>query len=409
MSDIPISPVPGDEPLDGRLTLGDLLASGATADVYRAHDHLLDRTVAIKLVRPDADHAARQRFDTEARALARLSHPGLATIFDIGTLRGRPCLVLHFVDGDSLADRLARGPLPLATAIDIGVTLADALAHTHERGVTHRDVRPSNILLDHDLNPHLADFGSALVGELASPEVDVHGLGLVLRECLAGDRPEVATALAEMTAHEPEQRPTAAQCHRTLLTLRAELTDNPATEQVAPAGLAALGLVDPAASASPGLIADQPTTVLAPTPARGSGRFRAPRLAVAITAVTAVVAAGVAAAMLTLPQPAGQHLPADGQHAAVNTAASAPADQVPVNYQPAQTHRDVPGTLMAAPVDSSPSAPDPAPSATTAPATGDTTSVVSTTANQPPTTTQVTTTPTTAPTSPSANSPGTDS
>jgi hypothetical protein len=447
---VPAEP-PEDQPLEGRLTLRHLLGSGATGDVHLAHDRLLDRMVAVKLLHPHAAAAARQRFDTEAHALAKLSHPALVPIFNIGTLRDRPCLVMHFVDGGSLATRLREGPLPLATTLDIGVTLADALAHTHEHGVVHRDVTPSNILLDTDLNPHLTGFGTALLaddvldgpassGALVGPEVDVHGLGQVLLACLTGtvtDQPEpgiappvVAGLLAEMTAPEPGLRPTAARCHRTLLAQRTHFFGDPEAEQVTPvipapaeavpqatveeavpSALAVLGFTDDT-------VAPGSSTVPVATPAPRGRRSRARRPVIVGTTAT-TLAAGVAAVLLALPHPTSQPSPTVGQHAAGSSpAASAPAHPVPVNYRPAQSHRTVPGTLADARVDSDPGTPPTsAPAATTPQVTSETTQPVTTTTDQTPTTTttvptttEVTTTtvPTTTATSPSTPAAGAD-
>jgi hypothetical protein len=490
MPDIPDIPtsaeLPEDQRLEDRLALRDLLGSGATGDVYLAHDSRLDRAVAVKLLRPRADRVARQRFDAEAHALAKLSHPGLVAIFNSGTLRGRPCLVMHFADGGTLATRLQEGPLPLATTIDIGVMLADALAHAHDHGIIHHDVKPSNILLDHDLNPRLTGFGTApraeeawptasdnadetdnadradgadnatdsptyrpLIGELVGPEADVHGLGLVLLECLTGQvtesttsetvpaqahsgssvpatPPALARLLAEMTAPDPRRRPTAARCHLALLALRAELTDDPAAAYetlgmfapaawhaaagVVPAGLATLGLTDPAPPTSLDPVKRESVTVPAHGPVPGNSRFRVRRPLVAACAAAAV-AAGVTAVLLTLPDQGVQHLPTEGQHAGPIPAVGAPADPAHLNHQPTQALRNgstVPRTLVEARVDSDPNAPGPGLSRSVAPQTTDATKPpVATTTSQPPTATptQVATTePPTTETSPSATS-----
>lgn len=261
-----LRPQPG-SPLPDRFDLGELLGRGAMADVYAAHDRTLDRPVAVKLFRIDPDGVTRHRFHDEARALARLSDPGLVSVFDVGEHDGRPFLVMQLVAGQSLLDRLLTGPLSDTQTRKLGVVLAEALAHVHERGVVHRDVKPSNILLDQDGAPHLGDFGIALMagsarltktneiigtpaylapeqvlGTEIGPPVDVYALGLVLLECLTGEieyigGSEVETAvarlhrspnippdlphdlvglLAAMTANDPAQRPTAQQCARHL-------------------------------------------------------------------------------------------------------------------------------------------------------------------------------------------------
>lgn len=235
------------ETLAERYELGELVDRGAMADVYRAHDRLLDRTVAVKLFRATSDPDEHRRFDDEAHALARLIHPGLVLIFDVGALGDRPFLVMEFVEGTSLQSLLLDGPLPARQVMRIGAVLAEALAHAHSRGVVHRDVKPSNVLLDSEGLPHVTDFGIALLAgtppaylapeQLAEretgPPADVYALALVLLECLTGEieydadnRPprippglpaEFAELLAAMTSVDATERPTAARCALRLL------------------------------------------------------------------------------------------------------------------------------------------------------------------------------------------------
>ncbi len=258
----------GKQMLADRYELRGLIGQGGMAEVHRAHDRLLDRTVAVKIFRLRDNPAARRRFDDEAHALARLAHPELVAIFDVGTVDDRPFLVMEFVGGTSLQARLLAGPLPLDQVLRIGGALADALAHAHHRGVVHRDVKPSNIVLDQENVPHLTDFGIALLAgtprltsaneilgtpaylapeQLSDTEVgppaDVYALGLVLLECLSGELeyasgtilevaltrlnrppriptglpPELTGLLAAMTATEALDRPTAETCALRLL------------------------------------------------------------------------------------------------------------------------------------------------------------------------------------------------
>jgi tRNA A-37 threonylcarbamoyl transferase component Bud32 len=263
------NPPPPDSPLPQRFQLGELLGRGAMADVYLAHDQVLDRPVAVKLFRVEPDELARRRFQDEARALARLSHPGLVSVYDVDTQDGRPYLVMAPVLGPSLLTKLSRGTLPPDEVQYLGGVLSAALAHVHSRGVVHRDVKPSNILLDEQGMPHLGDFGIALLagsarltrtdeligtpaylapeqvlGEEIGPPADVYALGLVLLECLTGQieysggteveialarlhRPpripldlpfDLAGVIGAMTAADPAERPTASMCVRHLET-----------------------------------------------------------------------------------------------------------------------------------------------------------------------------------------------
>jgi serine/threonine protein kinase len=137
-----------------------LVAAGGMGEVYRAHDTRLGRVVAIKILGSalGSDADARRRFDTEARLLAQLDHPRIGAIHDVGHDSGLDYIVMEFLDGQSLADRIARGPLPIAEVIGYAVELATGLAYAHRRGVVHRDLKPANILI----TPHglkIVDFG----------------------------------------------------------------------------------------------------------------------------------------------------------------------------------------------------------------------------------------------------------
>ncbi|MCC2312876.1 serine/threonine-protein kinase [Cellulomonas xiejunii] len=257
-----------------RYVLADRLGEGGSAQVYRAIDTRLDRHVAIKLFRlAGADPAQVRRYAQEARVLADLSHPSLVALLDVGadvTPDTGPVafLVMELVEGRTLRELVADGPLDAATTADVGHQLAQGLAHAHRAGVVHRDVKPSNILVA-DTAPAsgrrdapalpvvLADFGIAAsdaaylanrtddratasyqspeqaLGEQAGPASDVYSLGLVLLECLTARRafpgdpltaslarllhaPKIAddldrdfaALLRAMTRTDPTQRPT---------------------------------------------------------------------------------------------------------------------------------------------------------------------------------------------------------
>ena len=147
--------------------------AGGMGEVYRARDTRLDRTVALKVLPPDLtnDPAARQRFEREARAVAALSHPHICTLHDIGQQDGTDFLVMEFLDGETLAARLARGKLPLDQALHYGIQIADALAAAHKAGIVHRDLKPGNIMLTKS-GAKLLDFG------LAKPGVQIAGSGI---------------------------------------------------------------------------------------------------------------------------------------------------------------------------------------------------------------------------------------
>jgi serine/threonine protein kinase len=136
------------------------LGEGGMAEVYRARDMRLDRTVAIKVLLPHAadNPDARQRFDREARAISALQHPHICTLLDVGHQDGFDFLVMECLEGETLERRLLRGPLPLGDVLRYGAELADALDHAHRRGIVHRDIKPSNVMLT-KTGAMLLDFG----------------------------------------------------------------------------------------------------------------------------------------------------------------------------------------------------------------------------------------------------------
>jgi eukaryotic-like serine/threonine-protein kinase len=140
------------------------LGAGGMGEVYRARDRRLDRDVAIKVM---AEHVAtdpqmRQRFETEARAVAALSHPSIVAIYELVFVDGLPAAVTELLEGQNLRERLKAGPLAWRTAVEIGAAIAEGLAAAHGKGVIHRDLKPENIFLTSDGSVKILDFGLAL-------------------------------------------------------------------------------------------------------------------------------------------------------------------------------------------------------------------------------------------------------
>ena len=170
------------------------IGAGGMGEVYRAHDTTLGRDVAIKTL-PDrlADDPERlARFRREAQVLAALNHPGIASIYGIEAGEGsHTFLVLELVDGETLAARIARGPLPVAEALRFAREIAQALAAAHDRGIVHRDLKPSNVALTSSDRVKVLDFGLAKAIEPAGP----------------GDPENSPTITSPRDAHRPRRHP----------------------------------------------------------------------------------------------------------------------------------------------------------------------------------------------------------
>jgi hypothetical protein len=218
----------------GKYVLGALLGQGGMGAVYRSLHPQLNRPVAIKMIVGGGDEQAQQRFLREAQLVANLAHPNIVRIFDVDTHGGQPYIVMDFVEGGSLASRLAAGPLPLAQALPILTTLADALGYAHGQGIVHRDLKPANVLLRSDGSPVLADFGIARLAEAgaaaqltatgavlgtvaymapeqlrgnADARSDIYALGVLIFEALSGRRPFEGDTGQILLGHLQEQPP----------------------------------------------------------------------------------------------------------------------------------------------------------------------------------------------------------
>ncbi|NUP21825.1 MAG: protein kinase [Streptomyces sp.] len=370
--------------LAGRYRLDAVIGSGGAADVHRGFDLRLRRPVAVKVFRHGTGFDSEEDFRREAQILARLEHPAVVSAYDTGRHGADGYLVVQLVDGPTLKARIAEGPLPWQTAAVLGAGLADALAHAHGQGVVHRDVKPSNILLDSSGRPYLSDFGisclldattraapGALTGTAAylSPEqvmgrpvdqpADVYALGLVLLECLTGrleyggapleaaiarlHRPpripasvpaEFTDLLRHMTDLDEHARPGADDCARSLSLLAART--GPGTE-AAPSGMRPHEIPSPLAASGAGLalapdVARSDTTTAASekpgvtAPARHRVRMAGAAVAVAASIVAFAVIEGTAGHTTGGEQatPVTSHTPAEDTPTGTG---AAPADE----------------------------------------------------------------------------------
>ena len=150
------------------------LGAGGMGEVYRARDTRLDRSVAIKVLPAELAQNAqfRSRFEREAKTISSLNHPNICTLHDIGQDAGVDYLVMELVEGESLAERLARGPLPLAEVLRYGSQIAGALDKAHRAGIVHRDLKPGNVMITKS-GAKLLDFG--LAKSATAPAIEMDG------------------------------------------------------------------------------------------------------------------------------------------------------------------------------------------------------------------------------------------
>lgn len=221
----------------GEYELQEEIGRGGMGVVYRALHASLGREVALKMILRGqlASEADRERFAAEAQAAAKLEHPGIVPVYEVGELEGRPYFTMKYIRGTTLSQRLQQGPMPAREAAELLAKVAKAIHFAHSRGILHRDIKPSNILLDENNEPHVTDFGlakqvsdatsitrtGAVLGTPAymSPEQasgqrsqmgpgsDVYSLGVVLYHMLTGRPPFQAASPVDMVMMVLEQDP----------------------------------------------------------------------------------------------------------------------------------------------------------------------------------------------------------
>ena len=332
--------------LGGRYSIVRLLGRGGMSDVYQATDLTTGRDVALKIVR-SGDPEFSRRLAQEARALESFEHPGLIRLLDIGEAGDQAFIVMELITGVTLAEHLREGPLSTRATADLGARLADTLAYVHERGVVHRDVKPSNILLSDTGDAWLGDFGIAILHDASAltvtgttigtvsymapeqledhqvgPAADIWSLGIILLECLTGQRvyegtpsevlvrrlagpvplpPELPVpwklVLTGMLTHRSDQRLSGSEVAALLGTSAYDAAWSPVASDVT-TRLDALDLADRTTmmpGAIVGGVASDATNIVKPAvrpPSNSKKRIRRNRIA------TAVVVAGVLATAL---------------------------------------------------------------------------------------------------------------
>ena len=303
---------------DGRYELDQLVGVGGMGEVWSARDGRLDRRVVVKLLKQQlsGDPSVRRRFETEARAAARLGHPNVVAVFDTGDHHGRPYIVMERLPGPTLAEELRGGPLPVDAALAVAGDVLAGLAAAHAAGVVHRDVKPANVIRSDRATWKVADFGIAkaagadqtapgvlygtptylapevLAGGASSPASDIYSVGVLLHEALTGQAPPPPGDPGDrpLAATRPDVPPAVAAAVD-----RARSADPSARFAGAGEMGAALGVSATQAAAVPADPA--PTALLAAAPAvapAGSRRRRSANavLAVAVALFVALVVAG---------------------------------------------------------------------------------------------------------------------
>ena len=226
----------------GRYHILEQLGEGGMATVYKAYDTRLETDVAVKVIRtenilPSVLGRSLKRFEREAKSLARLTHPNIVKVTDYGEFEGKPYLVMEYLPGGTLRERMKQGPLSWQDAVRLLIPIGQALEYAHEQNIIHRDVKPSNILLTSKGQPMLTDFGVAKLFDMeetadltgtgmgvgtpeymapeqwtggATAQSDIYTLGVVFYEAVTGRKPYTAdtpVALLLKQANDPLPRP----------------------------------------------------------------------------------------------------------------------------------------------------------------------------------------------------------
>ncbi len=357
--------------LNGRYRLEARIAAGGMSTVYRALDETLERQVAVKLMNREVatDSDQLERFRREARAVAQLSHPHIVGVIDAGEDDGRPYIVFEYVEGETLKDRIRRlGRLPITEAVAYAIEIARALGAAHARHIVHRDVKPQNVLIDHEGSAKVTDFGIArtleedgltadgrvlgttdyvspeqALGQDVTGQSDFYSLGVVLYEMLTGEVPftgesQVAVAMKHVRETIPDVQLKRPEISAALASVVDTATAKRLDERYADDAELIADLEDVLAieTARSGNVTGEVTTVLRTLPSRKRRRlplrWRQPALVVVLGLIlaAAVVAILVFAANNThrgtpgLPQPAPKSTPHQVQ----------PCDSCATDYNP---------------------------------------------------------------------------
>jgi eukaryotic-like serine/threonine-protein kinase len=315
-----------------RYELTELVGTGGMSSVYKAHDTLLERNVALKILHDhySDDEEFVERFRREARAVAQLSHPNIVTVIDRGESGRRQFIVFEYIDGENLKELLVRsGRLPIERALELALEVAWGLAFAHDNGLVHRDVKPQNVLLNGDGKAKVTDFGIArsrdvehgvtqtgtvlgtsnyiapeqATGQPVDTQTDVYSLGVVLYELIAGDVPFPGESFVSVAMKHVNEPPPNLLDVRRNVPLRVAAAVDRALEkdprQRFPSMAAFAAELQACLAELDGDEAGDATLVVPPAPRR-STRTRASRWPVVLAALGSVALAAAIAGVLLL-------------------------------------------------------------------------------------------------------------
>ncbi len=325
--------------LNGRYRLEARIGSGGMSTVYRAFDETLERQVAVKLMNREvtSDSDQLERFRREARAVAQLSHPHVVGVIDAGEDDGRPYIVLEYVEGETLKDRIRRqGRLPIPEAVAYAIEIARALGAAHSQHIVHRDVKPQNVLIDQEGSAKVTDFGIArtleedgltadgrvlgttdyvspeqALGQHVNGQSDLYSLGVVLYEMLTGEVPfkgdnQVAVAMKHVREELPDLQLKRPEVSAALAAVVETATAKHPDDRYANDAELIADLEDVLAieTARAGSATGEVTTVLKtlPSDARRRIPFRLRHPATVVLALIVVIAAAVAVLVFLAPR-----------------------------------------------------------------------------------------------------------
>jgi eukaryotic-like serine/threonine-protein kinase len=328
--------------IGGRYRLEEKIGSGGMSTVYRAFDPTLERWVAIKLMHQDIsrDPDQLERFRREARSVARLNHPHLVTVIDAGEDEGSPYIVFEYVEGETLKERIRRQRrLPIPEAVAYAIEIGRALSCAHAAKLVHRDVKPQNVLIDHDGRAKVTDFGIArsleqegltvagrvlgttdyvspeqALGQDVTEQSDIYSLGIVLYEMLTGETPfradtQVAIAMKHVREPLPDVQTRRPEISAVLASIVERATAKETRNRYASVDELvhdleqALGIE----TARTGEVTGEATTVLRSLPGDTAdfapARLRHPRRGLILSVLGIAILAGVIAYLITRSEP----------------------------------------------------------------------------------------------------------